>query len=419
MTDDLAIIVNLELAIARASAERRSEMVLQMTELFVQGAARFAESQISVFDEVILRIARYADPTTLANMSQCLVPITNAPPGVMRFLANEDEIAVAYPVLAHSDRLDQHTIVNCARTKSQKHLLAISWRRSLSVAVTDVLLERGNRHVILTTARNAGARFSEAGLEGLVARCDSDTILAAVLGSRPDIFTLLITGSESIRTRLIAKSSHVRHEIDRVFAMITDIVQDVSIPEPVNNTDQSSEQLESPRLLQDDFLVSAKEPIERGNDESNDDLMAVEEVVLPTLPITTMSDRRHVKRIKSFLRGRVFFNSRNNSLDCMIRDVSKQGARILVSADVGIPDKVELYIPQKNASYDARVEWRRQDEIGLVFPVCVEGRDMPPPADLSERVSSLEEEIAALRRLAARQNEKLAAVLQGSQSAMG
>ena len=90
-------------------------------------------------------------------------------------------------VLIQSERLDDPTLVENARKKSQEHLLAISRRRSLSEMVTDVLLERGDQQVVLSTAENRGAKFSEAGFEMLVQRSAGDDRLTGCVGSRPDI----------------------------------------------------------------------------------------------------------------------------------------------------------------------------------------------------------------------------------------
>jgi hypothetical protein len=39
-----------------------------------------------------------------------------------------------------------------------------------------------------------------------------------------------------------------------------------------------------------------------------------------------MSERRTSSRQKAFLQGRIFFNNRRTSVDCLIRDISEQGA---------------------------------------------------------------------------------------------
>ena len=76
-------------------------------------------------------------------------------------LARDDDIEVAGPVLTQSNRLDDDTLIEAARNKSQAHLMAISNRKSLSGAVTDVLVLRGNDEVVQNTVNNPGAEFTE------------------------------------------------------------------------------------------------------------------------------------------------------------------------------------------------------------------------------------------------------------------
>ena len=113
-----------------------------------------------------------------------------------------------------------------------------------------------------------------------------------------------------------------------------------------------------------------------------------------------MAERRHTQRHKSFLRGSVHFDKRRGAIDCLIRDISEQGARIIFSGAVNVPDMVELYIPHKDETIRARVKWRRGDEVGLAFP-AVAGRAAAAQADgeLARRVEKLEAEVAALRRM--------------------
>ena len=88
-----------------------------------------------------------------------------------------------------------------------------------------------------------------------------------------------------------------------------------------------------------------------------------------------MAERRQAQRQKSFLRGCVYFNKRRGALDCLIRDLSEHGARIIFSDTVSVPDVVDLYIPQKEQTVRARVQWRHGDEIGLAFPDAVRAAD--------------------------------------------
>jgi PilZ domain len=112
-----------------------------------------------------------------------------------------------------------------------------------------------------------------------------------------------------------------------------------------------------------------------------------------------MAERRRSMRKKSFLRGCVYFNKRRGAMDCLIRDISEEGARIIFSEAVNVPDVVELYIPQKEQTVRARVKWRHGDEVGLTFPAAGSAAGTAPEsADLAQRLARLESEIAVLRR---------------------
>src|SRR5579871_4465593 len=80
-----------------------------------------------------------------------------------------------------------------------------------------------------------------------------------------------------------------------------------------------------------------------------------------------MNERRRIARQKSFLQGRVFFNNRRTSVDCLIRDFSELGARLKFSGAVATPEVIELHIPNKDETYRARVQWRNGDEMGVSF----------------------------------------------------
>ena|SRR6478736_6272978 len=119
-------------------------------------------------------------------------------------------------------------------------------------------------------------------------------------------------------------------------------------------------------------------------------------------------ERRKVARQKSFLRGSLHFNNRRSVVDCLIRDISQYGARLIFSDTVTVPDVVELYIPQKEQTLRAHVIWRHGQEVGTAFaqhlqmePASAETADVAAAqaGSLAERVTRLEAEIAALRRV--------------------
>jgi PilZ domain len=110
-----------------------------------------------------------------------------------------------------------------------------------------------------------------------------------------------------------------------------------------------------------------------------------------------MDERRASRRQKSFLRGVVYFDKRRSEMACLIRDLSEDGARIILSRTVAIPDLIELHIPQRELTVSAHVQWRRADETGLAFRKAKTATS-PREDQLIKRVAELEAEIGTLQR---------------------
>src|SRR5262249_26479701 len=150
-----SLIDEIEEALAAQSEERRAAALWRITDLFIAGADTYGEDHVTLFDDVLQRLAVTIEKNARAKLSSRLARIPNAPHGMMRNLASEHDIRVAQPVLRYSPRLDDSYLAETAATHSQQHLLAISQRQELSETVTDVLIERGDRDVVRSVAQNA------------------------------------------------------------------------------------------------------------------------------------------------------------------------------------------------------------------------------------------------------------------------
>jgi len=229
MIHQRSLISELEDAVRRGSKDKRVETLRRITDLFLAQSERLNEEQIQVFDQVLGHLLMRMESTALIELSERLAPINNAPCKVVRTLAHDDEIAIAGPVLSLSDRLTTPDLIEIVAAKSQAHLLAISKRSSLSEALTDALVARGDRDVIGRLAENEGARFSEQAYERLVDQSQGDETLLEKLGLRIDIpfnifLRLLERVSEAVRTRLMAFAKDRRHDIKDLLAGISDDV---------------------------------------------------------------------------------------------------------------------------------------------------------------------------------------------------
>ena len=198
MAEAASFLTELEDAVSRGTPESCLRALWHASDILIAG--RYSEEQIATFGEVINRLAEEIEHTARVELSSKLAPSSNAPFSVIKKLAFDDSIDVAGPVLRQSERIDSKTLIANARTKSQQHLLAISKRKSLSDALTDVLVVRGSLEVVTSVAANDGARFSGLGFLHLLQRSEEDSILAEQLGLRKDI-------PRHLFQQLIAKAS--------------------------------------------------------------------------------------------------------------------------------------------------------------------------------------------------------------------
>ena len=228
-----SLIDELNAALATGGGDERKRILERVADLFAAGSRGYSSQQIALFDDVLQKLCSDIEVKTRARLARRLAHIDNAPPQLIRSLAFDDAIAVAQPVLIHSQQLSDADLVENATTKSQDHLFAIAQRLELSERVTDVLVERGNRKVIHKVAANTGARFSLAGYDKLSHRARRDRKLTLALARRRDLprqyfLKLLETASASVRAKLEAANPEAGAAIrDTVDEVATGLQQEV------------------------------------------------------------------------------------------------------------------------------------------------------------------------------------------------
>jgi uncharacterized protein (DUF2336 family) len=228
MSVGVSLIAELEDAIQSGSKDKRVDTLRRITDLFITDADLLNDKQIEVFDDVLGHLIKRNEAKALAELSQRLGPVKNAPVEVVRRLACDDNIIVAEPILTQSTRLTDNDLIEITKTKTQGHLLAISARSPIGTLVTDALLERGERQVYHRLAANSGAQFSENGFATLVKRAEGDDRLAESVGRRIDVPVrlfrkLLLRATEAVRNRLLALvDPGSRDRIQQILASISE-----------------------------------------------------------------------------------------------------------------------------------------------------------------------------------------------------
>jgi uncharacterized protein (DUF2336 family) len=201
----------LEEVIRRGSPEWQTKTLERIATFFLEGASRFGDEQIQLFDTVLSRLLPGIESRARSELSHRLAPVANAPIETVARLAHDNEIVVAGPILRQSWRLPEIELVDIAERMGQAHLLAIAARAGLTERVTDVLVRRGDCSVVHRLAENPGARLSRDGLVILIARAGVDISLAKKIRLRPDLRSRLRDGLpatvDAIRQRLLATAA--------------------------------------------------------------------------------------------------------------------------------------------------------------------------------------------------------------------
>jgi uncharacterized protein (DUF2336 family) len=223
MSQEKSFLQGLDDAVQRGTPESRMRALQHTTDLLIAG--RYSDDEIWTFGEVIGRLADEIEVAARAQLARRLARFDRAPVNIIHKLAFDDSIDVAGPVLQESERLETYALVANACTKSQPHLLAISKRKFIEQAVTDVLVTRGNREVVNSVAGNDGARLSEFGFLHMIQRAEGDSILAEQLGLRNDIprhlFQQLIAkASVEVKKRLEGERPAM---VDQIQSSVTEV----------------------------------------------------------------------------------------------------------------------------------------------------------------------------------------------------
>jgi uncharacterized protein (DUF2336 family) len=256
MTAFSAIIDELETAVQSRSDGRRVEILRQVTDLFLGGAAQFNDGQVELFDGVLAQLTQRVESNVLAELSAKLSPVANAPNGVIQSLARHDAIAVAGPVLSNSPRLTDSDLIEIASTKGQGHLGAISERSRLAEAVTDVLVERGDGEVLNKLTRNEGAAFSADGFSTLAKRAEDDGRLAENLGMRLDVppqllQELIAKAAEDVQRRLLDNAPPASQFIirDALAHVASKVMRQAAAPRDFSRAEAVIEKMQAARKL--------------------------------------------------------------------------------------------------------------------------------------------------------------------------
>lgn len=189
MLTSQAMLAELDSVLPAKPDSWRNTALHRIVDLFLAGAALYGGEQVAVFDEVIVRLMQKLDRLQLAELSNRLAPVANAPVRVLGRLARHSDIAVCGPILDHAMALPDADLIEIAdKDRVDPNLLMkIAARPQLSTTVTDVLLKRGNKVLQRKLIDNPNALISEEGFARVITSLDGDKNLAGAISARTDV----------------------------------------------------------------------------------------------------------------------------------------------------------------------------------------------------------------------------------------
>lgn len=194
------------------SSEKRRALLRELTEHFFGAPTRTA-TEDTLYGAVLAKLADDMETAVRAELSARFANAPDAPAGLIRRLAN-DEAAVAGAVLAASPVLTDADLLGVVRKHGQEHLRAVSARASVSEAVSDVIVERGDDETLGTLLRNDGARLSRQASETAVERARINPALHEATVSRaslpPDLLNDMYFVVEArLRTQILEQNARM------------------------------------------------------------------------------------------------------------------------------------------------------------------------------------------------------------------
>ncbi len=167
------------------SSEKRRELLRGVTDLFFTTDEPHAMGELGLFDDVMTQLAGEMEEAVKVELAQRMAAAPAPPRQLIRNLARDESIAVARTVLEGSQALTEDDLLAVARTRGQDHLRAISQRPTVSMAVSEAIVERGDDATVGVLVRNQGAEMSRETHEMVVDRAvDNPDLHEAVVSHR-------------------------------------------------------------------------------------------------------------------------------------------------------------------------------------------------------------------------------------------
>jgi hypothetical protein len=108
-----------------------------------------------------------------------------------------------------------------------------------------------------------------------------------------------------------------------------------------------------------------------------------------------MLDRRRNLRDKVLYGGVAELGNRGTTMDCVVRNISEQGACVKFDSATKLPEQINLTVARKGRSFLSHLIRRQANKVGLAFRMMASDA---PVSDLDERLRRSEIKKRQLQR---------------------
>lgn len=197
------------LALARdRSLAGREALATSVATMVTRRGEQFSETEEAIAGDILRTLIRDVERSVRAALSANLAASSAAPRDVIVALANDD-IEVAFPVLAESPILDDEELCRIVEERASGHRIAVAMRPGLSETVSDRIIDSEDVEAVGCLLHNSDASISERSLGRMVDHAQADRTYHKPLSGRPDLspaLALKLAGAvaDVLRRQLVA-----------------------------------------------------------------------------------------------------------------------------------------------------------------------------------------------------------------------
>ncbi len=207
------------------SVSARSELLENISDLFLSPEGRLNEHERALMNDVLLKLINSVEKNVKKELSKRLANIDDVSPELAAKLASES-IDIAEPMLRKSGVLKDEQLIEIIRNRSDAHRMVIAIRSHVSEDVSGELIENGSEDVLEALIRNENAELSELSIKYLVAESKNVDRFQEPLLNREDLpvdmaYRMYWWVSAALRRKIVLEFNLDSSMVDDMLEMAT------------------------------------------------------------------------------------------------------------------------------------------------------------------------------------------------------